>query len=66
MSSKYSIATAIAKLKRKKVFFAEKKIVVCAEHDVVLGNGSWGAIDFLMNHCGYVLIRENLSRSRRF
>lgn len=66
MSSKYSIATAIAKLKRKKVFFVEKKIVVCAERDIVLGNGSWGAIDFLMNHCGYALIHEKIYRGRCF
>ena len=24
-----------------------------------LGNGSWGKIDFLVNHCGYTLIRTS-------
>lgn len=41
----------------KKTITVQPPYTVNTQHTNLLGNGSWGKIDFLTNHCGFSMMR---------
>jgi len=59
MARKPSEIHAVDALERKGVqvdSYINKEILVPPDY-LLLGNGSWAKIDFLVNYCGYRLVR---------
>jgi len=59
MARKLSEMAALLALERKGVqvvYSINKEILVPPDY-LLLGNGSWAKIDFLVNYCGYRLVR---------
>ena len=58
MTRKHNVDEVIRSLGRKKEVRVNPyaKTVEVLSKQTELGNGSWGKIDFLTNHCGYRLL----------
>lgn len=70
MSKKnYDEASVIRSLSRKNscsINYGMQRVIE-VEKDGDLGNGSWGKIDYLVNYCGYSVVRVAfISRGRRY
>lgn len=53
----YSVDMAIRELSRKSVGF-KGKVITVKKDTTALGNASWAKVDFLVNHNGFVLVRD--------
>ena len=58
MSKKYDEASVIKSLAEKKCVVDTKTKVISVPKNV-LGNGSWGKVDYLCHYCGYTQIWLN-------
>lgn len=59
MTRKHDVDEVIRSLSKKNEVKINpyEKIVKVLSNQTELGNGSWGKIDFLTNHCGYMLVK---------
>lgn len=58
-TKKYNEADVIAALKRKQgISIALNKVIELAK-DAIVGNGTWGKIDYLKTYCGYSVFRAS-------
>lgn len=55
---KHDEAKDVTILKRKMYVDTTRKVIECSKSAIV-GNKSWGRIDYLTHYCGYVFIWNN-------
>lgn len=53
MGKKHDEVKDVRLLSRKMSIDTHNKTIV-ANRNTIIGNNSWGRIDFLVNHCGYI------------
>lgn len=58
MAKKHDEVKDVNILKRKMYVDVTRKVIECSKSTIV-GNKSWGRIDYLTHYCGYVFIWNN-------
>lgn len=61
---KYDEAVVVKELGRNPAVTFNGKTISVVKNTSLIGNSSWGRIDFLTKYCGYTLVRVDLDEQR--
>lgn len=51
---KYDEGSALRAIKQNPVITVNGNVITIVKDNNLVGNGTWGKIDFLVNYCGYI------------
>lgn len=51
---KYDEGSALRAIKQNPVITVKGNVITIVKDNNLVGNGTWGKIDFLVNYCGYI------------